>query len=86
VLEKDASGRWHYHLAIEPPAHLDPKLFGLEIRSCWANSRWSRYQIKIEHNADRGWIRYLLKARQKSGLEGWFDCIDLEIHNPVANA
>jgi hypothetical protein len=29
----------------------------------------------------------MLKSSQKSGLENWFDCIDLDsLHNPIADA
>ena len=73
VLEKDLLGRWHFHAAIEPPAHLSPEQFDKEIRCCWAKTHWAYREVMVRDNADPGWLKYMFKQRQKSGLEHWSD-------------
>jgi len=87
VLEKDLLGRWHFHAAIEPPLHLNPEQFDKEIRCCWAKTHWAYREVMVRDNADPGWLKYMLKRRQKSGLEHWLDTIDWDaFHNPIAGA
>ena len=86
ILEKQAEGRWHYHAAIEPPKHLTAEAFEALIRECWHKTGWGYHENIIRSNADEGWVNYMLKARQKSGLETWADSIDWEnLHNPTAD-
>lgn len=85
VVEKELDGRWHIHAAIEPPPHLDPIQFKELISGLWSGMHWGYERVHIQDDADRGWIKYMLKRRQKSDLEAWFDCIDLDsLHNPIA--
>jgi hypothetical protein len=92
ILEKDVDGRWHYHCAIEPPAHADGTVMdavALEslIQDCWSKVDWGYRRILVRDNADCGWIKYMLKPAQKSGLEAWSDSIDWDsLYNPIANA
>jgi hypothetical protein len=87
VLEREVGSRWHYHAAIEPPSHLDGVRFKQLVRQCWSKVDWAYDRILLRDNADSGWIDYILKPRQKSGLEAWSDCIDWEsLHNPIADA
>jgi hypothetical protein len=76
VLEKDADGRFHYHAAIELPAHVMPGDFEALIRECWSKVHWGYDRISVAFDVDPGWIRYMLKLRQKSGLQAWPHCID----------
>jgi hypothetical protein len=83
VIEKETDGRWHIHAAIEPPAHLTPEQFHGAINECWSRVDWSYRKNQVGENADGGWIGYMFKPWQKSGLEAWIDCIDLDsLHNP----
>lgn len=87
VLEKQRDGRWHFHVAIEPPPHFSELHFKILIRDCWDKVHWAYGQDEIEINANQGWTNYMLKLRQKSELESFSDCIDWEtIHNPVVDA
>lgn len=76
ALEKAADGRFHYHVAVEPPLHLAPHDFEAYVRHCWAQVDWAHDRISIEFGADEGWVNYMLKLRQKSGFESWSDCMD----------
>jgi hypothetical protein len=71
--------------AIEVPAYISVLQFDELVRECWKKVDWGRERIDVI-DADRGWINYMLKRRQKSGLENWFDCIDWEaLHNPIVD-
>lgn len=87
VLEKSIGGRWHYHVAIEPPPHLDGVEFKTLIHKCWAKTDWGYREVKIRDNADSGWIKYMLKPSQKSCFDDWADCIDwFSLNNPAVDA
>jgi len=85
--ERAMSGRWHIHCAIELPCHLDAVALEKLIRGCWAKVEWACGRILVRDCANVGWINYMLKARQKSELDGFLDCIMIEsLHNPIADA
>jgi hypothetical protein len=75
-LEKDADGRYHYHAALEKPSRFKEEEFRALIARCWTDTRWGYRVIDVNFGADQGWIEYMLKPSQKSGLEAWTDCID----------
>ena len=57
------------------------------IRDCWSKVEWGYGRILVRDGANAGWISYMLKDRQKSEFDGFFDCIILEsLHNPIADA
>ena len=85
--ERGTSGRWHIHCAIELPPRFDA--FALErlIRDCWAKVELGHGRILVRDGADAGWIKYMLKDRQKSEFDGCLDCVLIEsLHNPIADA
>ena len=87
VLEKELYGRWHYHAAIELPAHISLVNFERLIHESWGKTHWGYDRVQVRDNADQRWVRYMLKPRQKSGFETWSDCIDWDpLHNPIADA
>jgi hypothetical protein len=75
-LEKDADGRYHYHAALEKPSRFKEEEFKALIARCWTDTRWGYRVIDVKFGPDQGWIDYMLKSSQKSGLEAWTDCID----------
>jgi hypothetical protein len=92
VIEKDKHGRWHIHAAIEPPEKMTDFQFGQTIKKCWlgwnekTKNIWAYRETDIKFGANEGWIEYMLKAAQKSGLDSWSDCIDwYSLYNPNAN-
>jgi hypothetical protein len=87
ILEKDRDGRFHYHVAIEPPDHIAPVRFSELVQECWSQTDWGYRKTEIRFNADQGWVDYMLKSNQKSGFEAWSDCIDWNsFYNPIADA
>jgi hypothetical protein len=86
ILEKDAEGRLHIHAAIELPKNCDPVWFDETIRKCWSKVHWAYDQICLRENANRRWLDYMLKRRQKAGFEAWSDCIVWECINPIVGA
>jgi len=86
VIEKSEFGRYHIHAALEPPVHLDHEQFEATIRECWLKTDWGYDEGLVRPNADAGWIGYMLKQRQKQGLEQWSDCLLGTFYNPIAGA
>jgi hypothetical protein len=76
--ERGTSGRWHIHCAIELPSHFDAVALERLIRVCWSKVEWACGQILVRDNANAGWIDYMLKGRQKSTFDGFFDCVIVE--------
>jgi hypothetical protein len=66
IVEKDAYGRWHYHLAIEPPAHLNAHQFAAQIVSSWLRSRWGHRLNHVKPEAVRGWVYDGFQRRESS--------------------
>ena len=85
ILEKEDYGRWHFHAAMEPPPHIGTERFKALIHVCWNRVDWGYREIMVRPNADRGWIDYMLKDRQKSAFDAWSDCIDWELLHNAAN-
>jgi len=85
--DRDTSGRWHIHCAIELPTHFDGIALENLIRDCWSKVEWGYDRILVRDGANAGWINYMLKDRQKSEFDGFVDCIIIEsLHNPIADA
>jgi hypothetical protein len=85
--DRGTSGRWHIHCAIELPPHFDGIVLEKLVRECWAKVEWGYGRILVRDGANAGWIDYMLKDRQKSEFDGFFDCIIIEsLHNPNADA
>jgi hypothetical protein len=66
VVEKEADGRWHYHLAIEPPAHLHVNQFAAQIISSWSKSPWAHRINHIKPEAVHGWVYSAFQRRESS--------------------
>ncbi len=83
VLEQDRSSRFHYHAAIDRPAHVSHSEFCGIISETWRQSRWGKQRLQIIPGADGGWTKYILKRASKVN---WFDSIDWQnFHNPCAS-
>ena len=66
---------------------MDAVAFEQLIHRCWAKVHWAHSRVLVRDGADKGWIDYMLKLRQKSGFDNLLDCIDLDtLHNPIADA
>ena len=76
--ERGTSGRWHIHCAIELPSHSMLLLSNDSIRVCWSKVEWACGRILVRDGANAGWIDYMLKGRQKSAFDGFFDCVIVE--------
>jgi len=84
ILEKSEEGRWHYHVAIEPPWFMDANSVGDIAMDVWLQTPLGYGHGEISIEVDSGWIAYMAKLRGKSGLEEYFDCIDTEaFYNPL---
>lgn len=85
--ERGTSGRWHIHCAIELPTHFDAIALERLVRVCWAQVEWACGRILVRDGANKGWIDYMLKGRQKSAFDTFFDCVIVEsFYNPNVGA
>ena len=81
VFEQHQSGRYHLHLAIDRPPHVDEPTFTSMISETWHKTSLGYRNIKVVPHADSGWIGYILKRRSKNGP--LTDAIDwASFHNP----
>ena len=92
VVEKDKHERWHIHAVLEPPKQITDFQFRQAIKKCWVGKNekskniWAYRETDIKFDANEGAVKYLLKFRQKSGLEAWSDSIDwYSFYNPIAD-
>jgi hypothetical protein len=84
IIEKSEDGRWHYHAAMEPPRFMDAGSFGDIAMDLWLQTYLGYGHGDFAINVDAGWIAYMAKRRGKSGLEDYYDCIDIEaLYNPL---
>ena len=84
ILEKSQEGRWHYHVAMEPPQFMEPSEFGNIAMNAWLQTPLGYAHGAVTTNVDAGWIAYMAKLRGKSGFEIYTDCIDTEaFYNPT---
>ena len=69
------------------PLHFDAVTLEKLIRACWVKVEWACGRILVRDGANAGWIKYMLKDRQKSVFDGFFDCIIIgSLHNPIVDA
>ena len=84
ILERSESGRWHYHVAIEPPVYMESNEFADAAMEAWLQTPLGYGHGEISLYVDAGWNAYMAKRRSKAGFEFYFDCIDTEaFHNPA---
>src|SRR4051812_48944315 len=65
ILEFSSSGRWHYHVAIEPPEFMDGGELAVLATRCWERIALGYGHGSVCPQADSGWIRYMTKFRTK---------------------
>ena len=66
-LEKSEEGRWHYHVAIEPPTFMEASDFGDVAMEVWLQTLHGYAHGEVAIDANAGWIAYMAKRRGKSG-------------------
>ena len=79
-------GRWHYHIAIEPPTFIEQAAFSEFAMETWLKTDIGYGFGDLASQADPGWITYMVKHTTKSAFEHYFDCMDTDSYfNPVAS-
>lgn len=79
VLEGGASKRFHYHAVIDCPlSDLVPD-FPIVIADAWRSTQWGYKQTVIEPGADRGWLNYMTKFRDKSDFAASIDWMNIRL-------
>lgn len=81
ILEGGTRSRLHYHLMIDCPRDDLKPVYPELIRYLWGRTQWGYDQIDIQADADRGWINYISKLRDKPSFEDsidWVNCSSLD--------
>jgi len=79
VIEGGSGKRLHIHAVIDCPREDLVEQFPLMIEQAWLKTQWGFGQIDVQPDADRGWIDYISKFRDKPV---YADAIDWEnCHN-----
>jgi hypothetical protein len=78
ILEGGSNKRLHYHAIIDCPATLRSD-FHSEIVRHWLATEWGYYQTDCQHDADRGWLNYITKFRDKSDFAASIDLMNLRL-------
>jgi len=62
VLERDTSGRFHYHLLMDLPGFRDRARFAANIWFTWPLTDWGYKQVDVKPVTNLpGWVRYITK-------------------------
>jgi hypothetical protein len=87
ILEKSYGERWHYHLAVEPPAFMTADQFTELATQLWLASDLGYGHGRADPDVDQSWLIYITKLRTKNAFEHYFDSLDVDaLHNPIASA
>lgn len=80
VLEGSKYKRYHYHALIDCPHPKEFFEFPKLIRDSWQKTHWGYKAIKVDLQADDGWIVYIAKLKDK---EDYGSSIDwMNFYNP----
>jgi len=77
VLEGTRSKRFHYHLMADWPKNESRDLIAGRVGHLWGRTQWGYNECHVRLNADRGWINYITKLKDKSDLSSsidWENC------------
>jgi hypothetical protein len=79
VLEGDADKRLHYHAIIDcPRAELIADL-PVIVAEAWRSTQWGYHQTDIQAGADRGWLNYMTKLRDKPDFADSIDWMNFHL-------
>lgn len=79
VIEQDASGRFHYHVAIDRPPHIEQGEFERLILENWRRTRFGYEQVHIVTGVNDGWIDYMAKFRSKANYADAIDWVNVRV-------
>lgn len=79
VIEDNADKRLHYHALIDCPRPQLVAAFPAAIADAWRSTQWGYYQIDIQSGADRGWLNYMMKFRDKPDFATAIDLMNLRL-------
>jgi hypothetical protein len=79
VLEGGDGKRLHYHAAIDCPRSSLAQDFPSIIGSLWRSTMWGYDQIEVRPDADRGWLNYITKLRDKPDFASAIDWVNVRL-------
>jgi hypothetical protein len=76
VLEGGNGKRWHYHAMADCPRSDISQRFPDLIRQAWTQTHWGYHETDVRP-CDMGWLKYILKHRDKPSFDlalDWQNC------------
>ena len=71
ILEKSSDNRFHYHLLLEKPNHIQQEVYELMIVDCWKKTKFGYNQIDIRNIYSDGWVHYITKFVSNVDTVDW---------------
>jgi hypothetical protein len=69
VLERDQSGRAHYHLMLDVPKGVIWFWLKDQIEQIWPKTDWGFQQIDVRLETQGHWLKYMMKFRSKNDYD-----------------
>lgn len=79
VIEGNADKRMHFHAVIDCPRPELAADFPVIVADAWRSTQWGYYQIDVRPDADRGWLNYMMKFRDKPDFATAIDWMNLRL-------
>lgn len=79
VLEGGGFKRLHYHAIIDCPSDFHRDDFSLHIVDAWRSTSWGYPQCHVSPDADRGWLNYITKFRDKPDFASSIDWVNVRL-------
>lgn len=79
VLEGSTGKRLHYHAMIDCPRSDLIADFPIVVAQAWRSTQWGYDQVVVEPGADRGWLSYMTKLRDKPDFASAIDWMNLRL-------
>lgn len=77
VVEGTQTKRLHYHLMADWPKNEGREAIAATVQRLWTNTKWGYRRNHVELNADKGWLDYMTKLKDKTDLSSsidWENC------------
>ena len=79
VLEGGRDKRLHYHAVIGCPSPSVADRFPGLISNSWLQTQWGYREMEISAGADRGWLNYMTKLRDKTDFASSIDWMNVHL-------
>lgn len=79
ILEGGTGKRLHYHAIIDCPSTALREDFPILMADAWRSTLWGYAQVDVRPNADKGWLSYITKFRDKPDFASSIDWVNVRL-------